>query len=279
MDWDDLKIFLEVARIGSVRGAASTLNVNQSTVSRRITNFEKSLGTALFEKHPTGYVITPAGEDIRRNVERMEEEVAAIDRKLFRRQPALEGSLRVALPVPLATNMLMPDIKQFCQDYPNIELDLAISSGTTNLSKREADVAVRIIKVGETPPDYLVGRKLATYATSHYIARSRTQLTHPWIGFARDNSPSRNIKYAIDDVTSQIEAVKAGIGVAELPCCLADTDTSLIRIPHTLAQGREIWLLTHLDLKNTPRVKVFLKFIRDTFNQHQDLLQGHKPHL
>ena len=246
MDWDDLKIFLEVARIGSVRGAASSLKVNQSTVSRRITRFEKEIGSQLFEKYPTGYVITAAGAEILASVERMESEVEAIDRSLFRRQPELEGALKVALPVPLATNMLMPDINQFCLQYPNIKLELAISSGTTNLSKREADVAVRIVKMGESPPEYLVGRKLVTYATAHYVSRSIAHSSHfsrhPWIGFLRDNSETREIKYVIDDVTSQIEAVKAGMGIAELPCCLVDTDSNLMRIPETLAEGREIWL-------------------------------------
>ena len=285
MDWDDLKIFLAVARVGSVRGAANDLNVNQSTVSRRIAAFEKSIEAALFEKHPTGYIITSAGKEILANVERIESEVSSIDRHLFQRQPELNGALKVALPVPLATNMLMPDISRFCQSHPGIRLDLAISSGNTNLSKREADVAIRIVKIGDTPPPYLVGRKLGTYATATYVAKSQMNKINPWIGlndtevqpqWLKDSDfPKTPIGHSVDELISQIEATKAGMGMATLPCCLADTERTLTRVPPGKTQlGREIWILTHIDLKNTPRVRMFLDFMREAFEQKKDLIEG-----
>ena len=285
MDWDDLKIFLAVARVGSVRGAANDLNVNQSTVSRRIAAFEKSIDAALFEKHPTGYIITSAGKEILANVERIESEVSSIDRHLFQRQPELNGALKVALPVPLATNMLMPDISRFCQSHPGIRLDLAISSGNTNLSKREADVAIRIVKIGDTPPPYLVGRKLGTYATATYVAKSQMNKINPWIGlndtevqpqWLKDSDfPKTPIGHSVDELISQIEATKAGMGMATLPCCLADTEQTLTRVPPGKTQlGREIWILTHIDLKNTPRVRMFLDFMREAFEQKKDLIEG-----
>ncbi len=288
MDWDDLKIFLAVARSGSVRGAASALEVNQSTVSRRIGAFEKSIGADLFEKQPSGYVITPAGEEILANVERIESEVLSIDRNLFRRQPELSGALKVALPVPLAINFLMPDIAHFAHKYPSIHLDLAVSSGNTNLSKRESDVAVRIVKIGDTPPPYLVGRKLVTYATATYVARKQLGKKNRWIGindgevqpqWLKDSDfPEVEVGHSVDELVSQIEAVKAGMGMAILPCCLADTQSSLVRVPPgNTAQGREIWLLTHVDLKNTPRVRVFVDFMREAFEQHRDLIEGDRP--
>ncbi len=287
MDWDDLKIFLAVAQSGSVRGAASTLQVNQSTVSRRIAAFEKSIGADLFEKQPTGYVITPAGEEILANVERIESEVLSIDRHLYRRQPELSGALKVALPVPLAINFLMPDMARFSQKYPSIRLDMAVSSGNTNLSKRESDVAIRIVKVGDTPPPYLVGRKLVTYATATYVARNQLGKNNRWIGISDSDAtpqwlkdsgfPDIEIGHTVDELVSQIEAVKAGMGMAILPCCLADTQSSLVRVPPgNTAVGREIWLLTHIDLKNTPRVRVFVDFMRDAFEQHRDLIEGNK---
>ncbi len=287
MDWDDLKIFLAVAQNGSVRGAASTLEVNQSTVSRRIAAFEKSIGADLFEKQPTGYSITPAGEEILANVERIESEVLSIDRHLFRRQPELSGALKVALPVPLAINFLMPDIARFSHKYPSIRLDMAVSSGNTNLSKRESDVAVRIIKVGSSPPPYLVGRKLVTYATATYVARKQLGKNNRWIGMSdsdiqpqwlKDSDfPDIEIGHSVDELVSQIDAVKAGMGMAILPCCLADTQSGLVRVPPgNISIGREIWLLTHIDLKNTPRVRVFVDFMREAFEQHKDLIEGNK---
>ena len=288
MDWDDLKIFLAIARRGSVRGAAEELKVNQSTVSRRIAAFEKRIDTILFEKLPSGYVITEAGEKILDNAEQIEEQVFAIDRNLFSQKDELSGSLKVAMAVPLASNMLMPDISRFTKIYPGIRLDLAISANPTNLSKRETDVAIRVIKIGDSPPPYLVGRKVVTYATSTYVARSRMNKGNIWIGNSEDEKnpqwlkdsvlPNLKIGHSIDNLITVVEAVKAGMGMAILPCCFADLEEDLIRVPSAKVQpGREIWILTHIDLKNTPRVRVFLDFIREVFEQKRELLEGKLP--
>lgn len=288
MDWDNLKIFLAVARRGSVRGAADELTINQSTVSRRITAFEKSIGTKLFEKLPSGYVITEAGESILGNVETIEEKVFSIDRSLFSQKDELSGSLKLALPVPLATDMLMPDISAFAREHPTIRLDISVSASPTNLAKRETDVAIRIIKIGETPPEYLVGRKLVTYAESAYVARSRVNKVNCWIGNSETDInpdwvsesvlPNIEVGHSIDNLVARLQAVKSGMGMAILPCGLADTEEELIRVPNAILQpGREIWLLTHVDLKNTPRVKLFKAFIHEVFKQRKDLFEGKTP--
>lgn len=288
MDWDDLKIFLAIARRGSVRGAADELKVNQSTVSRRIAAFEKKIDTILFEKLPSGYVITEAGEKILGNVEHIEDQVFSIDRNLYSQKDELTGSLKVAMAVPLASNMLMPDISRFTKKYPNIRLDLAISASPTNLSKRETDVAIRVIKIGDSPPPYLVGRKVVTYATAAYVARSRTSKKNVWIGNSEDEKnpqwlkesvlPKVKIGHSIDNLITAMEAVKAGMGMAILPCCFADLQEDLVRVPSAkVIPGREIWILTHIDLKNTPRVRVFLDFIREVFEQKRELLEGKLP--
>ncbi len=285
MDWDDLKIFLAIARAGSVRGAANELDINQSTVSRRIAAFEHFIGTALFEKLPTGFEITPAGKEILTNVGRIEKEVFSIDRHLFKRQPDLSGTLKVALPAPLATNLLMPDITLFCKNNPNIDLELAVSNRNTNLSKREADIALRVLKPDDLPPPYLVGIKLVSYASSVYCAKSQLNKDLTWI--KSDDTDSHlswlkqegytNIKfnYTVDHLTSLVEAVKAGLGKALLPCCFADIDDSLIRVPPgSIRTEKDIWLLIHPDFKDTPRVRVFLEFIKETFEKHRALLEG-----
>jgi DNA-binding transcriptional LysR family regulator len=285
MDWDDLKIFLAIARAGSVRGAAIELEVNQSTVSRRIAAFEKTIGATLFEKLPSGYEITAVGENILANAEQIEEQIFSIDRSLFKQKEEYRSALKVALPVPLATNMLMPDITRFTNEHPEIRLDIAVSSDTLNLSKRETDVAIRIIKIGETPPPYLIGRKLVTYAESVYVAKKCINKKNAWIGHSDiDIQPSKlqselfpnaMIEHSVDSLMTKFSAVKAGMGMAILPCCFADTEEALIKVPSApLLPGREIWLLTHVDLKNTPRVRLFLNFIRDVFEKNKDLLEG-----
>jgi len=285
MDWDDLKVFLAIARKGSVRGAADELKINQSTVSRRIVAFEKTVNSTLFEKLPSGYELTDAGQNILENVEIIEEQVFSIDRSLFSQKDELSGSLNVALPVPLANNFLMPAIARFSKNYPNIRLDLAVSATPTNLSKRETDVAIRIIKIGEMPPPYLVGRKLVTYAESTYVAKSRLNKNNSWIGkseaevtpnWLNDSIlPKTKIGHSIDNLMTTLEAVKAGMGMAILPCCFADLEESIVRVPNAKLQpGREIWLLTHIDLKNTPKVRLFLDYMKAFFEQHQTLLEG-----
>jgi len=285
MDWDDLKVFLAIARKGSVRGAADELKINQSTVSRRIVAFEKTVNSTLFEKLPSGYELTDVGQNILENVEIIEEQVFSIDRSLFSQKDELSGSLNVALPVPLANNFLMPAIARFSKNYPNIRLDLAVSATPTNLSKRETDVAIRIIKIGEMPPPYLVGRKLVTYAESTYVAKSRLNKNNSWIGkseaevtpnWLNDSIlPKTKIGHSIDNLMTTLEAVKAGMGMAILPCCFADLEESIVRVPNAKLQpGREIWLLTHIDLKNTPKVRLFLDYMKAFFEQHQTLLEG-----
>lgn len=288
MDWDDLKIFLAIARRGSVRGAAEELKINQSTVSRRIIAFEKSIGTLLFEKLPSGYVINEAGESILANVENIEENVFSIDRSLFNQKDELSGALKIALPVPLATDMLMLDVADFAKEYPTIRLDINVSANPTNLSKRETDVAIRIIKIGETPPPYLVGRRLVTYAETAYVSRSRVNKVNGWIGnletdlnpkwVSESVLPNIKVVHSIDNLLAKLQAVKSGMGMAILPCCFADIEDDLIRVPNaTLQPGREIWLLTHFDLKNTPRVKAFKEFIYEKFKQRKGLFEGKIP--
>ncbi|MEN8196747.1 MAG: LysR family transcriptional regulator, partial [Pseudomonadota bacterium] len=173
MDWDDLRFFLAVAHKGSIRAAAAALGVNHSTVSRRIDGFERKLGVRLFERLPTGYLVTPAGEDMMQSARRMEEEAAAIDRRVAGRDHRLSGPLRVTMPDSLAQKLLMPDIVAFSDRHPEIELELVISYVFADLNKREADVAIRM---ANDPPGHLVGRRVvrqakAVYASRDYLAR------------------------------------------------------------------------------------------------------------
>ncbi len=288
MDWDDLKIFLAVARKGSVRGAAKELNVNQSTVSRRMSAFESTINTKLFEKLPSGYKITESGAKILENARIIEQQVFAIDRNLFSQKDELTGALKIALPVPLATNMLMPAMSDFTQAYPSIKLDLAVSANPTNLSKRETDIAIRIIKVGETPPPYLVGRKLVTYVEAVYVARKMLNKNVNWLvdneeekmphWLCQSDISKVDSCHSVDHLIAKFAAVKAGFGMAILPCCFGDADDDLVRVPSTnLSQGREIWLLNHIDMKDVVRVQVFKKFIRAYFDTQKDLLEGRLP--
>ncbi|MFT4561775.1 MAG: DNA-binding transcriptional LysR family regulator [Gammaproteobacteria bacterium] len=292
-DWDDLRFFLAVARRGSIRGAAALLDVNHSTVSRRIDAFEKKLGTRLFERLPSGYFMTHSGEEMRLSAESIEAEFHAIGRRVVGYDARPSGLLRVTLLDAMAQKLLMADIVRFNDAHPGIELELIVSDSIANLSKREADVAIRI---SNDPPDNLVGRtvvKLATasYASVDYLARhalpdAKSDLT--WIGWdspvsdpqwVRDGpypeAPARN---RINSSLLQLEAAKAGMGMVVLPCFLGDPERTLRRItPATATPSWEIWLLTHEDLRRTARVRLFMDFMANAILAKKDLLEGRCP--
>lgn len=292
-NWDDFRFFLAVARNGSIRGAALALSVNHSTVSRRIDAFEKVLGVRLFERLPSGYLITQAGEEMLHSAEQIEEQVASVGRRVVGRDARLSGLLRVAIPDALAGKVLMPDMVDFCEANPEIDLELIVSYSLANLSKREADVAVRI---SNDPPDHLVGRRILKYATAIYASETylegRTELARGerlnWIGWddtvpdpqwVRESpfpkAPARN---RIAHTMVHLEAVKAGMGLAMLPCYLGDTEPTLRRVPTTaLTPGRDIWLLTHEDLRHTARVRRFLDCMAQALLAKRDLLEGRCP--
>ena len=294
-NWDDLRYFLAVARKGSIRGAAAGLKVNHSTVSRRIDAFEKKLDVRLFERLSTGYLITQAGEEMLQSAEQVEGEIAAIDRRVVGRDARLSGLLRVTLHESLAQKLLMPDLAVFCETYPGIELELIVSQSMANLAKREADVAIRI---SNDPPDTLVGRRVLKYAAAIYASKdylSRHDFTCggknlTWIGWndavsdpqwVRDSpypeAPARN---RIFNPQAQLEATKAGMGLSMLPCFMGDTEPTLRRVPPaTTSPGRDIWLLTHEDLRNTARVRRFLDFMAEAMLAKRDLIEGRCPAL
>jgi len=292
MDWDDLRFFLAVARKGSIRAASSTLAVNHSTVLRRINAFEEKLSVRLFERLPTGYVLTPTGEEMVESAQRIEDEVVKLDRQVIGRDTQLSGVLRVTMPLILATHLLAPELAAFSAAYPGIQLEIAASDEDFNLKKREADVAIRITP---NPPEYLVGRKIlkpakGIYASHNYL-KQHDPVNHPekmnWLGWedsvadpqwVKDSAfPSSPVRHQADSLLVQLETAKAGMGLALLPCFLADPIETLQRlhlIPSSATSCGDLWILTHQDLRATARVKAFMDFMLEVFDRHHDLLEG-----
>src|SRR6185295_18986358 len=145
IDWDVVRYFLAVARGGSVRAAAQRLGVNHSTVLRRIAQLEKHLGAQMFEKLPSGYRLTAAGEEVVQLAEQMEASSQQLETRVFGRDQSARGLLRVTLPPFLATHLLMPDFADFARTHPDIEMEILSSGELANLTNREADVAIRIV--------------------------------------------------------------------------------------------------------------------------------------
>lgn len=180
LNWDDLKFFLAVSRAGSVRAAAEELKVNHATVSRRINNFESSLGQRLFERTSQGYIRTRLGDEIFNEAAYLEERLSNVERRIIGNDEALSGEIRVTMPELVAEDLLLEGCALFCKKYPQVELDLVDSIKLLNLANREADVAFRIVK---EPPEYLIGRKLAVLHRACYMTKNNLPLlkTEGWL--------------------------------------------------------------------------------------------------
>ena len=168
MNWDDLKLFLEVARTGSISGAAKQLDVQHSTVSRRLRKLEEKLGARLVERKNSGYELTPAGENIKQAAARMEAEVLHVDGAVLGKDATLVGPLKVTAINNMASTVLMPMFADFSRSYPLVDLHIIVSNLDSSLSQREADVAIRLTN---TPTDTLIGKRLVTVASTIYASR------------------------------------------------------------------------------------------------------------
>ncbi|MCG8435736.1 MAG: LysR family transcriptional regulator [Gammaproteobacteria bacterium] len=290
MDWDDLRFFLAVARAKSLRRAASDLQVNHTTVSRRINGFEKHLRVRLFDRLPSGYELTEAGEDLLYTAASIEEDVLAAERRVLGQDARLTGEIRFTLPDFWMTELLLPAISEFAQQYPGVDLEIISSYELFNLTRREADVALRVTR---KPPEHLIGRRLASQHKALYASREyleKNDLSKPtndvyWVGWddvtphpkwARETPyPHIPVKHRLNHPWAQLHAVKAGLGVGVLPCLLADKEPDLERLPPGITEPvADIWLLTHPDLRYTMRIRTFMDCIASTIKANQDLIEG-----
>jgi len=295
--WDNRKVFLAVARLSSVSKAAKSLGVSRSTIMRRITALEKELGVRLFERLPEGYFTTDAGNEMFHSAERIETETISVDRLISGRDNELSGKIRIAIPGVLATHLLMPEFTEFAHAHPDIKLIIAPSYDMVNLTKGEADIAIR---VSNNPPQDLIGRRVLTMARAAYVncdylpqgssSQASTDIKSElnWIAWS-DNPSSQQwmretdfadtpIGSIIEDPHATLNAVHAGLGMAILPCFMGDAATGLYRMPPgSPVLQADIWVLTHQDLRNTARIRKFTSFITDALLRHRDLIEGKNP--
>ncbi|PQP01981.1 LysR family transcriptional regulator [Massilia phosphatilytica] len=276
MDWDDYQYFLAVAGSGSVSAAARRLGQSHSTVLRRLDKLETALDVRLFERFQTGYVLTASGEELHALLAPIGEGMQDIERKLGGQDAALQGTIRVTTTDTLMT-VLLPTLADFRERYPGIQLQITVNNSFLNLSKRDADVAIR---PSNTPPDNLVGRKTgilrtAPYASTAYLAQ-RPRGDHEWIApddslahlrqarWLREHVPADKIAASVDSLLGMAAAVEAGLGAGMLLCLLADARPGLVRLADPdPALDTDVWILTHPDLRRVQRIRVFTAFVFD----------------
>ena len=287
-DWDDLRLFLAVARAGSLSGAARVLGVTHSTVFRRIGAFETRLGVRLFDRMPGGYALTPAGEEMRDSVLRIEEEISALALKVTGQDQRPSGTIRITATDLLAVGVLPRHIAAFRAEWPGIEIEVMVADTMLDLTRREADVALRI---GNPVQETLVGRRVGRLAFAVYAASgpsAREPGDSDWIGYGSAHGPlSRSLArwwpqmrqvFRTNSIIAAHAAARARIGLAALPCVLADCDPELVRaasLPEDFML--DLWLLTHEDLRHTARVRILLDFMAAALAADADLLEGRCP--
>jgi DNA-binding transcriptional LysR family regulator len=286
----DLATLLAIAREGTLAGAARRLRVNHSTVFRRLGAIEARLGARLFERQGGSYVTTAAGEDLLRTAERVEAEVEALERRLSGQDLRLTGSLRLTAPDDLAEVLVMPLLAEFRRRYPEITLELALDNRMLNLTRREADVALRPTR---QPPETLAGRRVAALATAVYANVGQPLPKDPggpevrWVAWEEGAGPPlvarwlaanvdrHAIAYRSNSMFNQASAARNGLGLAVLPCFLGDSDPRLQRVTPPLEDlATELWLLTHPDLQRTTRIRVLLDLLYESLRRQRPLLEG-----
>ena len=289
MDWNDVQIFLALIRAGSVRAAGKKLAISHATVARKIDAFEKRLGVTLFNRLNTGYELTKAGEDLITAAENVESELHSIQRKLVGQDKKLAGTIRVTATEMVASNLLIPKLSTFMTMYPNTKIEMIETYTSLDLSRREADIALRIAK---QPPDNLIARKLTAISVAEYASKSYVEshdLSDPLLAsrISRVNMESGPMEYQnsqfkklpirgyFSTFRMQMEAAKNGVGIAKLPCFVADKEPNLKRLSDkSLVEGYHMWLLRHPDTRATSRLRVFSEFVVETIGERKHELES-----
>ncbi|MFD1704137.1 LysR family transcriptional regulator [Methylopila henanensis] len=287
--WDDFRLVKSIAERRSLAGAATVLGVNASTVFRRLGALEQSLGARLFERGRAGYALTPAGEEMVGIAARMGDEIVAFERRVSGQDLAPAGELRVTTNDSLLIHLLTGIFADFRRAYPDITLDIVVGNAALNLSKRDADVAIRATA---SPPETLVGRRIASIGWAIYGAAPLEPVDDiaaldalPWIGpgemlgplqkWLRDAVGEHRVVYRLSTVLGMAEAIAAGIGVGPLPCFIASSVPNLVRLYDPPAQvPAALWLLTHPDLRSSARVRAFMDHVGQELARRRHAFEG-----
>ncbi|PIX66641.1 MAG: LysR family transcriptional regulator [Sphingomonadales bacterium CG_4_10_14_3_um_filter_58_15] len=291
MDWEAVKTFRAVMEVGTVRAAAKRLGLHHSTVSRRIEQLEKSLDSRLFERRPEGYFPTASGEELARVAERFAEELFTVERHIAGRDNELTGSLKVTMAEPFAITIFADRLPEFFAAYPGLNLEIITSFDLLDVARREADIAIRM---DNNPPESLVGKRLFSYCSSiyanpDYLAEQDFD-NRPgdarWLGWSdRDGrfpDWTQNSEYArvpvwgnFASIGLQVRLARLGLGLAMVPCIAADGVPGLVRATdREPVPARDIWILTHEDLRRTARVRAFMDFAEMVLRDNRAALQG-----
>jgi DNA-binding transcriptional LysR family regulator len=303
IDWDDLRYFLAVAHAGSLSGAATSLHVNHSTVLRRLRGLQQRLGVRLFERVPTGYAMTAAGEALAERLSGVGERIDAAQRQLSGLDLRLSGTIRLTSTDTLMHGLLMPYLAEFRHLHPSIRLELVVNNTFLSLTRREADVAVR---PSNKPPEHLIGRRIghiqtAIYAGGAYFGKKVKKTASPatdekldwsvfdWVvpdeslahlaqaKWVRKHVPAEKVAVQSASLVGMAEAVREGMGLGLLLCLLAEQRREFVRVAGPFEEmNTQVWVLTHPDLASVARIKALTDFLYERLRSSKFLVPNER---
>src|SRR5437763_3226076 len=289
LDWNDLRYFLAVAHEGSTLAAGRALRVSQTTVARRIAALEEAIGVPLFEKRQAGYALTPTGEQLLDRARQVETAAATFAEAAAAEKRDTSGTVRITSQEIFVT-LLAPMLRELHERHPEIMIELDDSQDFRDLGEGEADIALRSA-TGELGAG-VVGRRLGPdhwtlycsrdYAAQHGVPRTRAELkSHAFIGgggpklwraysaWLHDLDLDDRVIMHHTSAMGMMSAIRSGLGIAVLPCVVADADPDLIQcVPPKDGHGRTMWLVTHERVRKTPRVRAVIDFLYERLSRH-----------
>jgi len=293
ISWDDFRLVRGIAESGSLVGAAAALNLNHSTVFRRLGALEAAIGAKLFERSRNGYSATAAGQEMIALAERMGRDVTDFERRIAGRDEKPSGLLRVTTNDALFSYLLAPVLASFRKAYPDIHLDVLVMNQPLNLSRRDADIAVRSTYA---PPETLVGRRIGASVWGRYVARTLYKPDvdpadegHAYIGFnehfggvevldwIEKSIPRNRIAMRANTVVGLARCIGEGLGIGFLPRFVGDQHADIVCLDEPMnGRGADLWLLTHPDLRHAARVRAFMDHAGAQLSKRKTLLSGGK---
>lgn len=288
VSWDDLRTVLMLVRHQTLAGAADALGVNYTTVARRVRRAEDALNLSLFDRLADGYRPTAAGHLIAKHAAQMEDVEHTMVRQLQGAEAEISGLMTVTAPQLLISNFLAPVIDEFTMAYPLVDLRILAANELLDLTRLEADLAIRISR---NPGDTLKGLRLlrqenASFASAEVAQRIAEDPSAmiDWIVYdafpdvpkgVSSNFPNNRVRLRFDDMVAMVGAAQAGLGVARMPMFLGRTSAGLVQVPVLPPQSyADIWVVGHPDVWPSQKLRAFREVLVKHCKAHRALFVG-----
>jgi DNA-binding transcriptional LysR family regulator len=274
INWNDLRYVLAIHRGGSLSAAARVLQVNQSTVSRRLAAVEAAVGSQLFERSGLALLATDVGSSMVEHAERVERELLSLEEQIAGADQQAYGVVRITSVPTLINRLLIPRLPALLQRHPGLRIEAIVEVRSIRLTQRETDIALRLLR---PQAGSAICQRIGTISYAVYAAKDKHATDLPWITYeegyahlpqarwvARQRNGSKDIPVTVSDADSLLQAVQSGIGCGVLPTFVADQVPGLVRLPPgSPILKRDVWLVVHPDLRKTARVSAVLDWLDD----------------